>query len=91
MGSPPNSQAVDEVLERHRVLPLNIPPGYPHHNGSVERSMCDLKATLNQKQLKLLILDLPLTSAVELATHHSTAAGFAASVAYPPPPDLSRS
>ena len=26
LGSPLNCQAVDEVLERHRVLPLNSPP-----------------------------------------------------------------
>src|SRR5215471_873684 len=30
-GSPLNCQAVDLVLERHGVLPLNSPPGYPRY------------------------------------------------------------
>src|SRR5207244_5484671 len=44
LGSALNCHAVDEVLERHRVLPLNSPPGYPRYNGSMERGMRDLKA-----------------------------------------------
>lgn len=69
LGSPLNCQAVDEVLERHRVLPLNSPPGYPRYNGSMERGMRDLKATLDHRRMKVLTKDLPMTLEVELATH----------------------
>jgi hypothetical protein len=67
LGSPLNCQAVDEVLERHWVLPLNSPPGYPRYNGSMERSMRDLHAALDQRRWSA--LQLPLTVEVELATH----------------------
>ncbi len=37
LGSPLTCQALDEVLERHWVLPLNSPPGYPLcRSGAVE-------------------------------------------------------
>jgi hypothetical protein len=68
LGSPLNCQAVDEVLERHSVLPLNSPPGYPRYNGSMERSMRDLQEALDERRLKA--LQVPMSVEVELATHH---------------------
>ena len=67
LGSPLNCSAVDEVLERHGVLPLNSPPGYPRYNGAMERSMRDLQQALDQQRLNA--LQVPLNVEVELATH----------------------
>jgi transposase InsO family protein len=69
LGSPLNCQAVDQVLERHRVLPLNSPPGYPRYNGSMERGMRDLKSVLDEQRLQATVHNLPMTLEVELATH----------------------
>ena len=67
LGSPLNCQAVDEVLERYAVLPLNSPPGYPRYNGSMERGMRGLHAALDQRRLSA--LQVPMTIELELATH----------------------
>ena len=67
LGSPLNCLAVDQVLERHGVLPLNSPPGYPRYNGAMERGMRDLQAALNQRRLSA--LQVPMSLDVELATH----------------------
>jgi hypothetical protein len=67
LGSPLNCLAVDEVLERHGVLPLNSPPGYPRYNGSMERNMRDLQAALDQRHLDA--LKLPMSVDLELVTH----------------------
>jgi len=67
LGSPLNCLAVDEVLERYHVLPLNSPPGYPKYNGSMERNMRDLHAALDERRWKS--LQIPITVEVELATH----------------------
>lgn len=67
LGSPLTCRAVDEVLERYAVLPLNSPPGYPRYNGSMERGMRDLHAALDERSLKA--LEVPMTIEVELATH----------------------
>lgn len=66
-GSPLNCAEVDQVLSDHHVLPLNSPPGYPRYNGSMERSMQDLKRALDQQQPG----SLPTVSdmQVELVTH----------------------
>ena len=45
-GSNLNSEAVNEVLSRWRVIPLNSPPHYPPYNGSIERSKRELKLAL---------------------------------------------
>ena len=45
-GSNLNSEAVEEVLRRWLVIPLNSPPYYPPYNGSIERSQRDLKSAL---------------------------------------------
>jgi hypothetical protein len=70
LGSPLNCQALDQVLERHWVLPLNSPLAYPQHNGSVERSMRDLKEALDARRRQSLRTGVPLVLEVELATHH---------------------
>jgi len=67
LGSPLNCQAVDEVLERHWVLPLNSPAHYPQYNGSMERNMRDLHEAVDQQRLKT--LQVPVSVEVELATH----------------------
>jgi len=41
-----NQQAVDEVLARSLVLPLNSPPHYPPYNGGMERAVGELKGPL---------------------------------------------
>ena len=69
LGSPLNCQAVEEVLERHRVLPLNSPPGYPRYNGSMERGMRDLKVALDQQRREALVKDVPMALEVERVTH----------------------
>jgi hypothetical protein len=69
LGSPLNCHAVDEVLERHWVLPLNSPPGYPRYNGSMERNMRDLQAALDKRQLHSLNKEVPIALDVELVTH----------------------
>jgi hypothetical protein len=67
LGSPLNSLAVDEVLERHWVLPLNSPPGYPKYNGAMERSMRDLHSALDRQRWQA--LQLPAAVELELVTH----------------------
>ena len=67
LGSPLNCQAVDAVLERHWVLPLNSPAHYPKYNGAIERNMRDLQEALDQLQLQA--LQVPLSVEVKLATH----------------------
>jgi hypothetical protein len=70
LGSPLNCHAIDQVLERHWVLPLNSPPEYPQYNGSMERSMRDLKEALDARRLDSLMKTAPLALEVELVTHH---------------------
>ena len=67
LGSPLNCQAVDAVLERHWVLPLNSPPGYPPYNGAMERGMRDLHEVLEERCLSA--VPIPFSLEVELATH----------------------
>ncbi len=67
LGSPLNCQAVDEVLERHWVLPLNSPARYPQYNGSAERHRRDLHPALDEQLLKA--LPVPMSVEVELTTH----------------------
>jgi transposase InsO family protein len=45
-GSNLNSEAVNEVLSRWLVIPLNSPPYYPPYNGGIERAQRDLKEAL---------------------------------------------
>jgi len=50
-GSKLNQQAVDEVLARYLVLPLNSTPHYPPYNGGMERAVGELKTPLRKKIL----------------------------------------
>ena len=50
-GSNLNQQAVDEVLARYLVMPLNSPPHYPPYNGGMECAVRELKAPLVKKIL----------------------------------------
>jgi hypothetical protein len=50
-GSNLNQQAVDEVLARHLVIPLNSPPQYPPYNGGMECAVRELKPPLVEKLL----------------------------------------
>jgi len=50
-GSNLNQQAVEEVLARYRVIPLNSPPYYPPYNGGMERAVRELKIPLVDKIL----------------------------------------
>lgn len=45
-GSALNGQAVDTVLEKHLVIPLNSPASYPPYNGGMERAQRELKECL---------------------------------------------
>ena len=44
-----NGQAVDGVLEKYLVIPLNSPAYYPPYNGAMERAQRELKEGLLQK------------------------------------------
>lgn len=46
-----NHQAVDEVLRRHLVVPLNSPPQYPPYNGGMEHAVREMKTPLVEKIL----------------------------------------
>ncbi len=50
-GSNLNQQAVEEVLARYRVIPLNSPPHYPPYNGGMEGAVRELKTPLVEKIL----------------------------------------
>jgi transposase InsO family protein len=50
-GSNLNQQAVDAVLARYRVIPLNSPPYYPPYNGGMECAVRELKTPLVEKIL----------------------------------------
>lgn len=50
-GSNLNQQAVDEVLARYLVMPLNSPPHYPPYNGGMECAVRELKTPLVEKIL----------------------------------------
>ena len=45
-GSNLNQRAVDEVLARYLVMPLNSPPHYPPYNGGIEGAIRELKPPL---------------------------------------------
>jgi hypothetical protein len=48
-GSPFNHHAVDAVLARFGVLPLNNPPHFPRYNGSMEKGIRDFKTALDKR------------------------------------------
>src|SRR2546428_8911839 len=50
-GSNLNSEAVNAVLSRWLVIPLNSPPYYPPYNGGIERAQRELKEALRPRLL----------------------------------------
>jgi hypothetical protein len=60
---------MDQVLERHWVLPLNSLPAFSEHNGSMERGMRDLKAALDALRLQNITEEILAGLEVEPATH----------------------
>jgi transposase InsO family protein len=50
-GSNLNHHAVEEVLRRYLVVPLNSPPHYPPYNGGMEHAVRELKTPLLEKIL----------------------------------------
>ena len=50
-GSNLNHQAVDEVLSRYLVIPLNSPPHDPPYNGGMECAVRELKTPRVEKIL----------------------------------------
>jgi hypothetical protein len=50
-GSNLNQHAVDALLARYLVIPLNSPPQYPPYNGGMERAVRELKTPLVEKIL----------------------------------------
>jgi transposase InsO family protein len=50
-GSNLNQEAVNEVLARYLVVPLNSPRRYPPYNGGMECAVRELKAPLREKIL----------------------------------------
>jgi transposase InsO family protein len=50
-GSNLNQQAVDEVLARYLVMPLNSPHHYPPYNGGMECAVREMKTPLVEKIL----------------------------------------
>jgi transposase len=50
-GSNLNQPAVEEVLARYLVMPLNSPPHYPPYNGGMECAVRELKPPLVEKIL----------------------------------------
>jgi transposase InsO family protein len=65
-GSPFNCLAVDEVLARFGVLPLNSPPHFPRYNGAMEKSIRDFKAALGQREAAAPVAPNPFALLVEL-------------------------
>jgi transposase InsO family protein len=67
-GSPFNHHAVDELLGRYCVLPLNNPPHFPRYNGAMERGISELKHCLNARWPAA--AGQHLSAALENAFHH---------------------
>jgi hypothetical protein len=44
-----NHKAVDDVLERYMVIPLNSPAYYPQYNGAIEHDQAETKAALRHE------------------------------------------
>lgn len=69
-GSELNHHAVNAVLGRYGVLPLNSPAYYPPYNGGVERSIAELKAQM-QKKIPTIACSAPVPAQMlaDLAVH----------------------
>jgi hypothetical protein len=49
-GSPLNHEAVNTMLDRWSVIPLNSPPHYPRYNGAIENAVRELKDHLGLRE-----------------------------------------
>ncbi len=66
-----DQQAVDEVLARYLVMPLNSPLHYPPYNGGMECAVGKLKTPLREKILASgPIAELQLQAWPEVAEEH---------------------
>jgi len=68
-GSPFNHHAVDALLARCGVLPLNNPPHFPRYNGAMEKGIRDFKAALAQRLLPPSRVSPDFIATVELTAH----------------------
>ena len=68
-GSPFNHHAVDELLARCGVLPLNNPPHFPRCNGAMEKGIRDFKTALDQRQQRRVPVPTDFVLTVELTAH----------------------
>jgi transposase InsO family protein len=68
-GSPFNHHAVDQLLARCGVLPLNNPPHFPRYNGAMEKGIRDFKAALDQRQQRHVAVPNNFVLTVELTAH----------------------
>jgi transposase InsO family protein len=68
-GSPFNHHAVDQLLARCGVLPLNNPPHFPRYNGGMEKGIRDFKAALDQQLLPPIRVSPEFIAAVALTAH----------------------
>ena len=63
-------RAVDKVLARHLVIPLNSPPHYPPYNGGMEKAQGEVKVVLNEKLSSLAeVSDSLVQPVAETAVH----------------------
>jgi transposase InsO family protein len=68
-GSPFNCRCLDEMLDRHLVLPLNSPPHYPRYNGAMENTNRHIKRRLAKRTGPGPKLHGILATYLELLTH----------------------
>lgn len=68
-GSIFNCQAVDALLLRFGVIPLNSPPYYPRYNGAMEKSIRDLKDHLDRRLVRYALVPPELEAQVQLTNH----------------------
>jgi transposase InsO family protein len=68
-GSPFNNQHVDALMARYAVLPLNNPPACPRYNGAMEKSIGDLKRSLDRRLLSSHSIPVKILSTIEATVH----------------------
>jgi len=69
-GSNLNSEAVNELLSRWLVIPLNSPPHYPPYNGGIERAQRELKETLRPQLIDAGSAGCGFDTVALLTAHH---------------------
>jgi transposase InsO family protein len=68
-GSPFNNQHIDQLLARYGVLPLNSPPACPRYNGAIEKSIGDLKRSLDRRLSRCSHVPTEMLATVEATVH----------------------